>query len=76
MPENLKTLLRRITKDFVNDADQIVDVLWVVCHSVSKKYMQDYLDEYSFRDRHRQANESMLLASMKQTAQQWYWQPY
>jgi transposase len=37
-----------------------------VYHSVSHKYLQNYLDEYSFRYNRRNSEESMFLAFLKQ----------
>lgn len=40
-----------------------------VYHSVSKKYLQSYLDEYSFRYNHRNSEEPMFISLLDQIAE-------
>lgn len=39
-----------------------------VYHAVSQKYLQSYLDEYSFRYNRRKANEPMFVSLLDQVA--------
>jgi hypothetical protein len=39
-----------------------------VYHSVSQKFLQSYLDEYSFRYSHRHDTEPMFLTFLRQVA--------
>ena len=41
-----------------------------VYHSVSKKYLQTYLDEYSFRYNRRNNDEPMFTSLLEQVAEQ------
>ena len=39
-----------------------------VYHSVSRKYLQSYLDEYAFRYNRRDANQPMFVSLLEQVA--------